>query len=140
MCYTCVMETWKSKNRHKYLFQYHIIFVCKYRKKLLMSKQISDDIKQFSYEICQKHKVIIRYMQTDKDHIHYMIETEPTMSISKIVNLMKSYTTYHIWKRYPDYLRKHFWKEHTFWTDGYVVFSVGNVSEEMLRKYIENQG
>lgn len=84
------------KNRHKYLLQYHIIFVCKYRKKLLMSKQISDDIKQFSYEICQKHKVIIRYMETDKGHIHYMIETEPTMSISKIVNLMKSYTTYHI--------------------------------------------
>ena len=100
-----------------------------YRKKLLMSKQISDDIKQFSYEICQKHKVIIRYMETDKDHIHYMIETEPTMSISKIVNLMKSYTTYHIWKRYPDYLRKHFWKEHTFWTDGYFVCSVGNVSD-----------
>ena len=70
-----------------------------------MSKQISDDIKQFSYEICQKHKVIIRYMEADKDHIHYMIETEPTMSISKIVNLMKSYTAYHIWKRYPDYLR-----------------------------------
>ena len=99
------MGTWKSKNRHKYLLQYHIIFVCKYRKKLLMSKQISDDIKQFSYKICQKQKVIIRYMETDKDHIHYMIETEPTMSISKIVNLMKSYTTYHIWKRYPDYLR-----------------------------------
>ena len=111
-----------------------------YRKKLLMSKQISDDIKQFSYEICQKHKVIIRYMETDKDHIHYMIETEPTMSISKIVNLMKNYTTYHIWKRYPDYLRKHFWKEHTFWTDGYFVCSVGNVSEEILRKYVENQG
>ena len=90
-----------------------------------MSKPISDDIKQFSYEICQKHKVIIRY---------------PTMSISKIVNLMKSYTTYHIWERYPNYLRKHFWKEHTFWTDGYFVCSVGNVSEEMLRKYIENQG
>ena len=69
-----------------------------------------------------------------------MIETEPTMSISKIVNLMKNYTTYHIWKRYPDYLRKHFWKEHTFWTDGYFACSVGNVSEEMLRKYIENQG
>ena len=55
----------------------------------------------------------------DKDHIHYMIETEPTMSVSKIVNLMKSYTTYYVWERYPNYLRKHFWKEHTFWTDGY---------------------
>ena len=65
---------------------------------------------------------------------------EPTMSVSKIVNLMKSYTTYHIWKRYPNYLRKHFWKEHTFWTDGYFACSVGNVSEEMLKKYIENQG
>jgi len=73
----------------------------------LVSRQISDDIKQFSYEICQRHSVIIRYMETDKDHIHYMIETEPTMSISKIVNLMKSYTTYHIWKRYPQYLRKY---------------------------------
>ena len=114
LLYTHGMGTWKSKNRHKYLLQYHIIFVCKYRKKLLVSRQISDDIKQFSYEICQRHSVIIRYMETDKAHIHYMTETEPTMSISKIVNLMKSYTTYHIWKRYPQYLRKQFWKEHTF--------------------------
>lgn len=104
------MGTWKSKNRHKYLLQYHIIFVCKYRKKLLVSRQISDDIKQFSYEICQRHKVIIRYMETDKDHI------------------------------YSNYLRKQFWKEHTFWTDGYFACSVGNVSEEMLKRYIENQG
>ena len=137
------MGTWKSKNRHKYLLQYHIIFVCKYRKKLLTAKQISDDIKQFSYEIYQRHKVIIRYMEKalkrfDKDHIHYMIETEPTMSISKIVNLMKIYTTYPIWEKYPNYLRKHFWKEHTFWMEGYFACSVGNVSEEMLQKYIEN--
>ena len=134
------MGTWKSKNRHRYLLQYHIIFVCKYRKKLLVSKQISNNIKQFSYEICQKHKAIIRYMETDKDHINYMIETEPTISVSKIVTLMKSYTTYHIWKRYPYYLKKHFWKGHTFRTDGYFACSVGNVSEETLKKYIENQG
>ena len=85
-----------------------------------------------------KHHVIIGYMETDKDHIHYMIETEPTMSVSKTVNLIKSYTTYHILERYPDYPGKHFWKEHTFWTDGYFACSAGNVSGEMLRKYIEN--
>ena len=60
LLYTCDMGTWKSKNRHKYLLQYHIIFVCKYRKKLLVSQQVSDDIKQFSYEICQRHKVVIK--------------------------------------------------------------------------------
>lgn len=109
------------------------------RKKLLISKQLADDIKQFPYGICQKHRVIIKYMETDKDHIHYMIGTEPTMSVSKIVNLMKSHTTYHIWKRRQNYLQKHFWKGHTFWADGYFACSVGDVSEEMLRKHIENQ-
>ena len=75
-----------------------------YRKKLLMSKQISDDIKQFSYEICQKHKVIIRYMETDKDHIHYMIETEPTMSISKqLVKLQRQLS--HKGKRSKNYYK-----------------------------------
>lgn len=134
------MDKWKSKNRHKYLLQYHVIFVCKYRKKLFLSKEISDDIKQFSYEICQKHNIIIKYMETDKDHIHYMIETEPTISVSKAVNLMKSYTMYHIWQNYSSYLSELFWKERTFWTDGYFVCSVGNVSENMLKEYIENQG
>ena len=79
-------------------------------------------------------------METDKDHIHYMIETEPTIPISKVVHSIKSYTTYHIWKKHTEYLKNHFWKEHTFWTDGYFACSVGNVSEKMLKQYIENQG
>lgn len=101
---------WKSKNRHKYLLQYHLIFVCKYRKKLF-TREISDDVKQFSYEICQKHNVIIHKMETDKDHIHYMIETEPTISISNLVRTMKSYIPYHIWELHKSYLSKYFWKE-----------------------------
>ena len=133
------ISEWKSKNRHKYLLQYHLIFVCKYRKKLL-TKRISDEVKQLSYEICSKHNVMIKEMETDKDHIHYFIETEPTMNISKIVNLMKSYTTFHIWKNHSKYLSRHFWVERTFWTDGYFVCSVGNVSEKILKEYIGNQG
>ena len=78
-------------------------------------------------------------METAKDHIHYTKRRNNNV-YSKIVNMMKGYTTYHIWKRYPQYLRKQFWKEHTFWTDGYFACSVGNVSEEMLERYIENQG
>ena len=132
-----IIGIWKSKHRHKYLLQYHMIFVCKYRKKLLVSKEISAYIKQFSYEICAKNNIIIKYIETDKDHIHYIIETESTISLSKVVNLIKSYTTYHIWKKHTEYLKKHFWKE---WTDGYFACIVGNVSEEILKQYIENQG
>lgn len=134
------MSQWKSKNHSKYLLQYHLIFVCKYRKKLLVSNSISNDIKRLSEEICNKHNVIIRYMETDKDHIHFMIETEPTIKLSDLVRTTKSYTTYHIWKKYHNYLSKYFWKERTFWADGYFICSVGNVSEKVLKEYIENQG
>lgn len=134
------MSKWKSKNHSKYLLQYHLIFVCKYRKKLLSSNSISSDMKSLSKFICEKHNVIIKYMETDKDHTHYMIETEPNINLCDLVRTMKSYTTYHIWKKYHIYLSKCFWKEHTFWTDGYFVCSVGNVSEKILKEYIENQG
>ena len=134
------MGDWKPVNHSKYLLQYHLILVCKYRKRLLSGNNISSDIKKLSIDICLRHDVMIRYMETDKDHIHYMIETEPTVRLSDLVRTLKSYTTFHIWKKYPNYLSKCFWKEKTFWTDGYFICSVGNVSEETLRKYIENQG
>ena len=79
------MSKWNSKNRHKFLLQYHVIFVCKYRKKLFLLKKLSDDIKNLSYEICNKHNIKLKYLETDKDHIHYMIEVEPSISISKVL-------------------------------------------------------
>ena len=90
------MSEWKSASHNKYLLQYHLIFVCKYRKKLLVSQNIADDIKQLSYEICNKHNVTIKKMETDKDHIHYMIETRPNINLSNFVRTMKGYITYHI--------------------------------------------
>ena len=79
-------------------------------------------------------------METDKDHIQYMIETEPTISISKVVNLIKSYTTYHIWKSIQNILRIIFGKNIHFGRMDIFSCSAGNVSEEMLKQYIENQG
>ncbi len=79
---------WNNGNYNKYLLQYHLIFVCKYRKKLLRHSQISNDIKQYSYDICNKHKVNIKYMETDKEHIHYMIETKPSINLSAVVRFV----------------------------------------------------
>ena len=63
-------------------------------------------IKKLSKEICDKHNIIIKYMKVDKNYIHYMIEVPTTISISKIVKLIKSYTTYHIWKKTFDFTKK----------------------------------
>ena len=105
----------------------------------IYGEKISDDVKQLSFEIAAKHKVTIKHMETDKDHIHYMIETDPTIRLSDFIRTIKSYTTFHIWKIHEPILKKHFWKELTFWTKGYFVCSIGNISEASLKKYIEEQ-
>ena len=80
----------------------------------------------------------IEVMETDKDHIHMMIRSEPKLSSLQIVRRLKQMSTTAIWK--GNYLRHMFYRENTFWTDGYFVSSVGNVSQETIRKYVENQG
>lgn len=135
------MSEWNSKNRHKYLLQYHIIFVCKYRKQLFLIPGFTDSIKELSQIICKRHSVVIKYMETDKDHIHYLMEFPPTLSVSNLVRTLKAYTAYHIWRSaFTEALSRYFWKERTFWTDGYFVCSAGNVSEKTLKEYIENRG
>lgn len=93
-----------------------------------------------SEEICSKHIINIKYQETDKDHIHYCIDYDPTKSISNIVRMLKSYTTFHIWKEFEDYMKLFYKRERTLWTDGYFACSIGNVSEKILKRYIENQG
>ena len=79
-------------------------------------------------------------MEVDKDHIHMMISSEPKISPLQIVRVVKQQSTIKIWKMYPKELNKHYWKENTFWTDGYFVSTIGEVSTKTLRHYIQNQG
>ena len=94
--YEVIMSNYKSKNHSKFTLKYHIIFVCKYRKKLLI--KYGEEIKQIIKDISYKYDFDILEIEVDKDHIHILVDSEPTRSISKVINLMKSYTTFHIWK------------------------------------------
>jgi putative transposase len=69
-----------------------------------------------------------------------MLQHIPRVSISSIVNHIKSITTHRIWENHSAYLKKHFWKEKTFWSDGYFVCSAGEANPETIRNYIANQG
>lgn len=117
----------------------HLIFVTKYRKPILYG-QIKEDAKQHIFDACVKHHWYICTMETDGDHIHILLQYNPSDSITKIVGVLKSYSTYHIWKAHNTILSQHFWKEQTLWPDGYFACSIGNVSKETIEKYIENQG
>ena len=129
---------YRSKNHSKYLLMYHIIFVCKYRKKLLT--KYSPEIKDIFLAISKDYDFEILEMESDKDHIHLLIESEPKISILQIVRVLKSKSTIELWKNHSEQLRKDFWYQNMFWSRGYFACTIGNASEETIRKYIENQG
>ena len=129
---------YKSKNHSKYFIMYHLIFVCKYRKKLLV--KFGEELKDMIYYISDESDFSIIEMEVDKDHIHILVETEPKISPLMIVRKLKQQTTWKLWNKHKVYLKKQFWAENTFWSDGYFCCSIGNVSKEMIEKYIQNQG
>lgn len=125
-----------TKNHSKYLLQYHIIFVVKYRLKIIDQFPIKEILSQLSIN----DDYIIKVMEVDKDHIHLLIQAEPKISPLYIVKKLKGKFTMILWKDYSQILKRFFWKERTFWSDGYFISSIGNVSEHTLQKYINEQG
>ena len=124
----------------KYLLKVHLIFVTKYRKKVLINS-VDDAIKQIMFDIIQDSDFIIEVMETeDGDHIHFLIDYPPTLAISSIVNRIKSISTVRLWKQFGTYSKNNYWKEKTLWTDGYFCCSTGDASTETIKKYIEEQG
>lgn len=131
-------RNYKSLNHSKFIITYHIIFVCKYRKKLLT--RYREDIKQILFDISKKYDFIIEEMEVDKDHIHIMVESVPKVSPLQIVRVLKQQSTIQIWRIYKKELGKYYWKENTFWTDGYFCSTIGEVSSKTLKHYRQNQG
>lgn len=132
------MKTLKSLSSCKFLIQYHFIFVCKYRRKLL--NPIRNDVLNEMENISQKYDFKIHTQEVDQDHIHLLVETIPRISPSQICRVLKQESTVNLWKRYPKYLLQFYWKENTLWSDGWFCSTIGNVSEETLKRYIETQG
>lgn len=133
------MNNYQKHNRSKYYLKIHLILVCKYRKKLLKNN-IKNDIIEIFKEISNKSDFSIDLMESDEDHIHLLISFTPQLSVSSIVNRLKSISTIRIWEKHNYFFKKHFWKENTFWSDGYFVCSVGEASTKTIEQYILNQG
>ena len=118
----------------------HLVFVTKYRKTILFDS-FSADVKQMLFESAKHHHWYIQTMETDKDHIHILLQYPPGDSIRHIVSILKQESTYHIWRTcHHKMLSQHYWAEHTLWSDGYFATSVGDASAETIRQYIASQG
>ena len=86
-------DIYQHRRHNKNLLMVHLIFVTKYRKDLFFG-EFRNDIKQYMYETCVKYHWYIKRMETDKDHIHILLQYNPTDSITNIVSCLKQHSTY----------------------------------------------
>jgi len=128
-----------TTNRSKHYLKIHLIFVCKYRKPLLIGN-LNEDMKTILENITNNSDFSIEVMESDINHIHFLIRYIPRLSVSSIVRKLKQESTKQIWSLYSDVLRQEFWLEKTFWSDGYFACSIGEASPDTIREYILNQG
>lgn len=121
-----------------YKTQYHIVFVTKYRRKILV-KGVEDWLKLRFQEI-RKYKPDLEYIAIgmDKDHVHLHMVIPPKYSVSEIVNQIKVNTSRDMKARF-EFLEKVYWRIDSVWSVGFFVSTVG-INETVIRKYVEIQG
>ena len=126
------------KRHNKTLLLYHLVFPVKYRKKII-NESISDFIKNICIEISDRYEIIFLEIGTDEDHVHFLVQSIPTLSIDKIVRTIKSITARQVFKKFP-VIKKQLWGGN-FWTSGYYANTVGQYgNKDIIKRYVENQG
>ena len=113
----------------------HIIWVTKYRYKVLTG-DIQIRCRNLIKQVCDSEDVKILKGAVSKDHVHMLIEYAPSLKISDFVKRVKGRTSRILQMEYPA-LKKQYWGKH-FWAIGYGVWSTGNVTEELIKEYLEH--
>ncbi len=117
---------------------YHIVFPAKYRRAVI-DENVDREIKEACLEIEKRYEIKFLEIGTDKDHIHFLVQSVPSYSITKIVTMIKSLTAREVFKKCPD-IKKQLWGGE-FWSDGYFASTVGKHGDEsMIGNYVKNQG
>lgn len=134
------METKYHTNSHsKYLIKLHFVFAVKHRKNILHGV-VKEDLISIINVVCEEKKYTVDAIQSDGDHIHILVDISPVVSAFEVAHQIKQISTFRLYQKHRLFLKQHFWREDTLWSDGYFVCSTGNASTEIIRKYIEEQG
>jgi putative transposase len=127
-----------TKKHSQFLIRYHIICVCKYRKRLLL--RYGEEVKRIFEQIATASDFSFEAMEVDRNHIHCLIKSEPQISPLSIVGKLKQESTFQLWRSSEAELKRAFWKARTIWRDEYFCCTIGKASQETIRRSIENQG
>lgn len=114
--------------------KYHIVWCTKYRRKVL-TESIQEHLKILILEKTKELNYKIEAMETMEDHIHVFIQASSKDSVHRIVSQLKGYTSFKLRELFPELKSR----LPCLWTRSYYAGTIGYVSEQTIKKYIENQ-
>ena len=126
------------KSHNVSILVYHFVCPAKYRR-VVIDEKVDQVLKEVCLDIADRYQIEFLEIGTDKDHVHFLVQSVPTYSPTKIITIIKSLTAREVFARVPS-VKKQLWGGE-FWTDGYYVGTVGqHATEEVIRQYVKNQG
>jgi putative transposase len=116
---------------------YHLVFPAKYRR-AVFDNEVDEAVKEVCLEIEKRYQMKFLEIGTDKDHVHFLVQSIPTYNITRIVSIIKSITAREIFTRCP-HVKKQLWGGE-FWTDGCFASTVGkHGNENTIANYVKQQ-
>ena len=132
------MSKYVHKSHNITVLLYHLVFPTKYRR-IVIDDEVDKMIKEVSLEIEKRYEVQFIEIGTDKDHVHFLVQTVPMMAVSRLVTIIKSITAKEVIKKRPG-LKRELWGS-SLWTSGYYASTVGREgNEETIGRYVKEQG
>ena len=126
------------KSHNVSVLLYHFVCPAKYRR-VVFDKAVDVTLKEVCLEIEKRYEVHFLEIGTDKNHVHFLIQSVPTKSPTQIIKMLKSITAREIFRIHPE-VKAQLWGGE-FWTDGYFVNTVSKFGDEStISKYVREQG
>jgi len=130
------MSRYESASHVFYRCQYHIVWTPKYRFRILKGK-IAKEVYRSIYVFCNMKKCTVVELNVQVDHVHLVVRTPPSLSVSDLMGVLKGRTAIRLFNKFPYLRKKKLWGNH-FWQRGYFVDSVG-ANEDIIRRYVRYQ-
>ncbi|MRR55457.1 MAG: IS200/IS605 family transposase [Deltaproteobacteria bacterium] len=131
------MKYSNDKGSHSiYNLQFHYVACVKYRRKVL-TETVSARLKEINLSVAAEVGATIIEQETDRDHIHILFSAKPQIQLSKFINSLKSVSARLLFREFPE-LKEKLWGG-AFWSPSYFLASTGQVTLDVLKRYVENQ-
>ena len=132
------MSKYIHKSHNVTVLLYHMVFPAKYRK-AIFDKNVDKLVKNICLEIEKRYQIKFLEIGTDEDHVHFLVQSVPTYTVTKMATIIKSIIAREVFSKYPE-VKKELWGGE-FWTDGYFANTVGkHGNEKIISEYVKNQG